>query len=117
MNGARLTDASSQGPGRRQAAPSDDGRRRTILEAGVGPAGVQRAFHPIAQNSQELGAISRASISGSDGGLAEPAKPPVHADQNLVDALVHTFDEEMAIGENECFVPIPETHMIPLQPH
>src|SRR6266542_6089109 len=54
---------------------------------------------------------SRASVSGSDGGLAEPAKPPVHADQNLVDALVHIFDEELAIGENECFVPIPETHL------
>src|SRR6266516_8234144 len=34
----------------------------------------------------------RASVSGSDGGLAKPAKPPVHADQNLIDALVHILD-------------------------
>ncbi len=60
---------------------------------------------------------SRASVSGSDGGLAEPAKPPVHADQNLIDALVHILDEELAIGEDECFVPVPQTHMVPLQPH
>jgi hypothetical protein len=59
----------------------------------------------------------RASVSGSDGGLAEPAKPPVHADQNLIDALVHILDEELTIGENECFVPVPQTHMVPLQPH
>ena len=62
---------------------------------------------------------SVASVSRSDRTFpfAEPSEVVIDADQNLVDALLHIFDEEIAIAENECFVPISETHMIPLQPH